>query len=108
MIYPNRKTVITAIALTGAIIIIFWIAQGFKGFGNTQGDAVRQSETEYSITTFKLPDIVTFAGEKMPLDNFDTRESLEREILISAYRHSSTILIIKKSQQVSSCNRKDS
>jgi hypothetical protein len=32
----------------------------------------------------------------MPLDNFDTRESLEREILISAYRHSSTILIIKR------------
>jgi hypothetical protein len=32
----------------------------------------------------------------MPLENFDTRESLEREILTSAYRHSSTILIIKR------------
>ena len=29
----------------------------------------------------KLPENVTFAGEKMPLENFDTRESLEREIL---------------------------
>ena len=99
MIYPRRKSVITAIGLAGAIISIFWIAQGFKGFGNTPGDAERQSETEYSITTFKLPDIVTFAGEKMPLDNFDTKESLEREILISAYRHSSTILIIKKANR---------
>ena len=35
----------------------------------------------------------------MPLDNFDTRESLEREILISAYRHSSTILIIKRANR---------
>jgi hypothetical protein len=42
---------------------------------------------------------MTFAGEKMPLDNFDTRESLEREILISAYRHSSTILIIKRANR---------
>jgi len=35
----------------------------------------------------------------MPLDNFDTRESLERELLISAYRHSSTILIIKRANR---------
>ena len=49
--------------------------------------------------SFKLPDTVTFAGEKMPLDNFDTRESLEREMLISAYRHSSTILIIKRANR---------
>ena len=35
----------------------------------------------------------------MPLDNFDTRESLEREILTSAYRHSSTILIIKRAHR---------
>jgi hypothetical protein len=35
----------------------------------------------------------------MPLYNFDTRESLEREILISAYRHSSTILIIKRANR---------
>jgi len=53
----------------------------------------------YSIQSFKLPDTVTFAGEKMPLDNFDTRESLEREILTSAYRHSSTILIIKRANR---------
>jgi membrane-bound lytic murein transglycosylase D len=53
----------------------------------------------YSIQAFRLPDNVTFAGEKMPLENFDTRESLEREILTSAYRHSSTILIIKRANR---------
>jgi membrane-bound lytic murein transglycosylase D len=35
----------------------------------------------------------------MPLTNFDTRESLEREMLISTFRHSSTILIIKKANR---------
>ena len=48
---------------------------------------------------YKLPDNVTFAGERMPLENFDTRESLDREILTSAYRHSSTIMIIKKANR---------
>jgi membrane-bound lytic murein transglycosylase D len=99
MTIPKRKTVITAFALTGASIIIFWLAQGFRVFGNNQISKDRQSYPEYSVKSFKLPDIVTFAGEKMPLENFDTRESLEREILISAYRHSSTILIIKRANR---------
>jgi membrane-bound lytic murein transglycosylase D len=99
MIFPNRKTVVTALAMAGAFIMIFWVAQGFKGSGNSQPGVFRQSDTEYSIKSFKLPDVVTFAGEEMPLANFDTRESLEREILISAYRHSSTILIIMRANR---------
>jgi hypothetical protein len=99
MTNSRRKTVIMTIALTGAVVMIFWIAQGFKESGSSTAITARQSDAEYSIKSFKLPDVVTFAGEKMPLENFDTRESLEREILISAYRHSSTILIIKKANR---------
>jgi membrane-bound lytic murein transglycosylase D len=99
MEYHSRKTLKTVLALTGAAIIIFCITQGFKESGNSKAAEVRQDGTEYSIKSFRLPEVVSFAGEKMPLDNFDTRESLEREILISAYRHSSTILIIKKANR---------
>jgi membrane-bound lytic murein transglycosylase D len=95
----NRKTVLTAFVLVSTIIVILSIALSFKGFSISQERPHQLSDTIYSIRSFKLPDIVTFAGEKMPLDNFDTRESLEREILISAYRHSSTILIIKKAHR---------
>jgi membrane-bound lytic murein transglycosylase D len=99
MTSPNRKTVLTAFVLISAIIIIFSVAQGFKEFGNSPGSNHKAPDTSYSNRSFKMPDDVTFAGEKMPLDNFDTRESLEREILISAYRHSSTILIIKRANR---------
>jgi membrane-bound lytic murein transglycosylase D len=99
MINPARKMVITAFTLISAIIMIFSVAPGFKGFGNGTERDIKTTDPEYSIKSFKLPDVVTFAGEKMPLDNFDTRESLEREILISAYRHSSTILIIKRANR---------
>ena len=37
--------------------------------------------------------------KKCRLSNFDTRESLDREILTSAYRHSSTIMIIKRANR---------
>ncbi len=99
MININRKTLLTAFVLAGTIIIILSIAQSFKG--NVEPTTVSQqvADTVYKIKSFTLPPEVTFAGEKMPLDNFDTRESLEREILTSAYRHSSTILIIMRAHR---------
>jgi hypothetical protein len=100
MIKSKRKTVLTAFVLTGTIIIIFSIAQSFKGFSNIPSEGHRQlSDSVYTIKSFDLPENVTFAGEKMPLDNFDTKESLEREILTTAYRHSSTILIIMRAHR---------
>jgi membrane-bound lytic murein transglycosylase D len=98
MINTNRKSILTAFVLTGTIIIILSIAQGFSGFSSGQAGIRQVSDTLYN-KSYKLPAIVTFAEERMPLDNFDTRESLEREILTSAYRHSSTILIIMRSHR---------
>lgn len=37
-----------------------------------------------------LPNELVFAGERVPLENFDTRESLMREMLVSLYMHSRT------------------
>ena len=100
MINSKRKTVLTAFVLTGSIIIILSIAESFRGFSSSHVLTGHQViDSTYNIKSFKLPDEVIFAGEKMPLENFDTRESLEREILISAYRHSSTILIILRANR---------
>lgn len=99
MINLNRKTILTATVLAGTVIIILSIAQSFKSIKETPVSNHQVSDTIYNIKSFTLPAEVSFAGEKMPLDNFDTRESLEREILISAYRHSSTILIIMRANR---------
>ncbi len=47
--------------------------------------------------SWALPENVTFAGEPLPLQNFDTRESLDRELNATAYRHGSTLLTMKRS-----------
>jgi membrane-bound lytic murein transglycosylase D len=98
MTNPQGKAVSTALVLTITGVIIFFIAQGFEE-GNFKGSNDMVNDTIYTVKPFRLPDSVNFAGEQMPLYNFDTRESLEREILISAYRHSSTILIIKRANR---------
>lgn len=99
MIRPGRKTIFTAFVLTSSAIIILFVALSFKGFGRSPEAGNQLFDTLYTIKSFRLPDTVTFAGERIPLENFDTRESLEREILTSAYRHSSTILIIKRANR---------
>jgi membrane-bound lytic murein transglycosylase D len=99
MINSKGKTALTAFVLISTIIIILSIAISFKGFGISPQIQQKPFDTAYSIKSYRLPENVTFAGEKMPLDNFDTKESFEREILISAYRHSSTILIIKRANR---------
>lgn len=49
----------------------------------------------YANTTLpELPVALTFAGERVPLENYDTRESLEREILTTTYMHSRTLLTL--------------
>ena len=40
-----------------------------------------------------------FANERVPVENFDVRERLEREFIVNTYRHSTTILNIKKSRR---------
>lgn len=99
MTYPGRNTVLTAFVLVSAVLVILIVAQSFKGSGISYRSGMQISDTVYNIKSFRLPEDVSFAGETMPLDNFDTRESLEREILTSAYRHSSTILIIMRANR---------
>lgn len=98
----NSKTILTVLVLISSSIVILAVALGFKASGNEtkmHEMQIPENDTVYGVSPFKLPELVTFAGERMPLENFDTRESLEREILTSAYRHSSTILIIKKANR---------
>lgn len=65
------------------------------------------TDEEHAKTDFhdvRLPQIVRavplaeaydFAGEPLPLNNFDVRERLERELMVNAYWHSSTLLALK-------------
>jgi hypothetical protein len=74
------------------------MVKDYKGLSNSELTG-NLPDTIIFNKPFKLPEEVTFAGERMPLENFDTRESLERELLTGAYRHSSTILIIKRANR---------
>jgi hypothetical protein len=44
----------------------------------------------------ELPESMEFCGEPVPLDRFYVREALERELMVNVYRHSATLLLLKR------------
>ncbi|OYT16148.1 MAG: murein transglycosylase [Bacteroidetes bacterium 4572_77] len=55
--------------------------------------------TNNKVTDISLPQQLTFAGEKVPLDKFYIREALEHELTVNTYWHSATILLIKRANR---------
>jgi hypothetical protein len=53
----------------------------------------------YRIYSLPLPEKLDFAGENVPMDQWDVREKLDREILVNTYWHSNTLLCIKRAQR---------
>jgi len=55
------------------------------------------SENAYKISAIELPQEIDFAGEITPLNIFYVSESLDKELIINTYWHSSTLLLLKRS-----------
>ena len=53
----------------------------------------------YRIVTPTLPAPIDFAGETVPVENFEVRERVEREFIVNTYFHSLTILAIKRANR---------
>ena len=59
-------------------------------------DSGRFSNQIYQVP---LPSELEFAGEKVPLQLFDVRESLDRELQVNTYWHSQTVLLLKRANR---------
>jgi len=81
------------IILTGILVLSF-----SEDKGETQG-VDDQFNKDYKIHSLKLPDTLHFAGERVPMQNFDVRESLDRELLVNTYWQSHSILYIKRANR---------
>lgn len=66
----------------------------FSACSNTNR-LVPDSVGTHLVTPVELPEKLTFAGEEVPMEYFDVRESLDRELLSNVYFHSQTIRYIK-------------
>ncbi|MBN2347539.1 MAG: transglycosylase SLT domain-containing protein [Bacteroidales bacterium] len=95
----NKKFIswIQVILLGFVLLITVFFIQSFTSKNEQEG--TNQPEDPYIINSPEIPDILDFAGETVPLQYFDVREDLDRELLINTYWHSQTILFIKKANR---------
>jgi membrane-bound lytic murein transglycosylase D len=68
-------------------------ATGYTGT-NDEPEGISGKES-YAVYSVDIPEQVSFAGEPVPLDLFDVREALDRELLSNTYFHSQTIRLLK-------------
>ncbi len=53
----------------------------------------------YNIYALPHPENLEFAGEAVPMDQFDVRERFDRELLVNTYWQSSTLLFFKRANR---------
>ena len=90
------KGLIIGFASVTGFALLFITIQGFYRESLPGTELI---DFQQKVKSYKGPDTLLFAGEMVPLENFDIRESFDREINTNAYRHSSTILLIKRSHR---------
>lgn len=84
---------ILASILTG-FLAIFMVATGYSE--ELEHEPVASDDRDaFAVYGIDLPEAFSFAGETVPLDLFDVKESLDREVLSNTYFHSQTIRLIK-------------
>jgi membrane-bound lytic murein transglycosylase D len=65
----------------------------------TVTSAEQQSSQTLRVEALDIPSVMTFAGERVPLQDTDVRERLDREIHVNTYWHSNMLLMIKKANR---------
>ena len=65
---------------------------------NSETESVK-SEVPSLTAPPQVPTKVTFAGETIPLDRYDLRERMDREITAFTYSHQLTLLMIKRANR---------
>ena len=61
-------------------------------------DPKNTAET-YNIKALKIPEGLTFAGERVPTERFDIKERMDRELLVNTYWQSNGLLMIKRAHK---------
>jgi len=100
---PLFKTITQQIILATlmvAMLAIGWVAASFTA----QTEEVdisyqRYFNDSYKIFSLNIPDGLSFAGERVPLEIEDVRESLDRELLVNTYWQSQSLLFHKRANR---------
>ncbi|HUH74804.1 MAG TPA: lytic transglycosylase domain-containing protein [Chitinophagales bacterium] len=98
----NKKQLLLLVFVSS--IVGFLIGSAFQTSSqyisfNLKKPIVSDISVQASGAAPKIPIKLDFAGETVPLKDIEVRERLDREIIVNTFRHSSTLLLMKKANQ---------
>lgn len=85
--------------IAGALTLLLFASYIQPGASETRPSSPGYSMIPQIIHAVPIREKYTFAGEAVPIQNFDVRERLDRELLVNTYWHSNSILCIKMAQR---------
>jgi hypothetical protein len=92
----NRRRTFHYFFITSFVVtVVLALGLATTGYTGTADEAVEPDKESYTVYGVEIPGKVSFAGEPVPLDLFDVKEALDRELLSNTYFHSQTIRLIK-------------
>ena len=95
---------LSKIGLVTVLLAIGWLTTN----ATLQNEQARLDKSEnleeklvndYNVYALELPKEMDFAGERVPLEDPDIRERMDRELLVNTYWQSNGLLIFKKAHK---------
>ena len=92
----------SSIVINSKILVTVVLFLGAGAWFSSTSSASRVSEfadlskRHAPVISPTVPGALTLFGEPVPLKDFGVREALDRELVVNTYRHSSTILYLKR------------
>jgi len=71
----------------------------FNAIDKNEADPITSTYKTYKIKALKLPTNLNLAGERVPLENENIRERMDRELLVNTYWQSNGLLLIKRAHK---------
>ena len=82
------------------LILIFILSIIFFNAGNLSDKTLeKNTSSTYNIKALKIPNSLSFAGEKVPTELDDIKERMDRELLVNTYWQSNGLLLIKRANK---------
>ena len=82
------------------LILIFILSIIFFNAGNLSDKTLeKNTSSTYNIKALKIPNSLSFAGEKVPTELDDIKERMDRELLVNTYWQSNGLLLIKRAHK---------
>ena len=71
----------------------------FNAINKEEADPKPSTHKTYKIKALKLPSNLNLAGERVPIEDQDIRERMDRELLVNTYWQSNGLLLLKRANK---------